>query len=242
MTAGPALFARYAAPPNLLGYCGPSDLELLQQLLAEPDPPVDELTHAARQFVGAFPYLELIGGSIGSDPLARRVVEAYWTGNGLLDGIDPLRWGNSLDERFRRRAGRGWDAVARSLPSGGVPNHAFHVFCVYPWVGLLRSEAADPALSILDRCRISWGEVVGVSGSNVEVRSRHLVWGAGRLELGTPELTPARRGPDPVAAGDVVSLHWDSVCERLTPRRAAALRSVHDRHLRIANAGLATAP
>lgn len=238
---GPELFARYAVPPNLLGYCGPHDVELLEQLVGDPAPPLDELAHAARLFDGAYPYLQLIGGSTRRDPLDRSVVEAYWTGNRLLDDIDPLVWLNTLDDRFRRRSGPHWAPVVNALPRGGVPNHAFHVFCVYPWVGLLRAGAGAPALDTLDRCRISWGEVVEVADTTVRVRSAPLEWTDGRLAVGAPAVTTVAPGADAVAIGDVVSLHWDTVCERLTPRRLAVLRRIHDRHLAIANSQLMAA-
>lgn len=235
---GPELFARYAVPPNVLGYCGPSDVELLKQLLDDRAPPGDELVHTARLFDGAYPYLQLIGGVAGKDPLDRSVVEAYWTGNRLLDTMDPQVWLNDLDDRFRHRAGKHWATLTGSLPGGGVPNHAFHVFCVYPWVGLLRTGAIAPALGTLDRCRISWGEVVGISDGAVQVRSSHLGWAGERLEPGPPLVTTVAPGPDPLTAGDVVSIHWETVCERLTRRRLAQLRRVHDRHLAIANTQL----
>lgn len=232
---GAELFARYAVPPNLLGYCGPQDRALLRDLVGDPDPPVDELAHTAMLFEGAYPYLELIAGSSGRRPLDRHVVDAYWIGNSLLAGLDPLTWSNAIDDRFRRRAGERWDAIAKSLPAGGLPNHAFHVFCVYPWVGLLGSGLVEPALGTLDRCRIAWGTVVAVAEHDVRVRSKHLQWTDGQLSLGDAALDTMARGPDPVNPGDVVSLHWDTVCERLTPGRLAALRTVHDRHLQVAN-------
>ena len=48
----------------------------------------------ARQFAGAWPYLEFIAGVSGiKDPLDRRVVEAYWLGNDLLERIDMKTFG-----------------------------------------------------------------------------------------------------------------------------------------------------
>jgi hypothetical protein len=228
-------FARYAVPPNLLGYCGPGEVQLLQEILDDDAPPLDELAHAARMFEGAFPYLELIGGLTGRDPFDEPVVEAYWLGSDLLESVDTLTWGNSVDDRFRGRAGTGWDPVRDSILARGVPTHAFHVFCVYPWVGLLRSGAAGPALTVLDRCRISWGEVVAVGDGAVEVRSARLVHADDGLRLGPPSVEAFSPGSTTVTPGDAVSLHWGTVCERLTTPRLYALRRYHDRHLAIAN-------
>ncbi|MGP8065881.1 MAG: DUF6390 family protein, partial [Acidimicrobiales bacterium] len=64
MTLGPILFARYAYPPNALGYCGPADHTALLGAASEGDD-LRELTHLASRFEGAWPYLELIAGCNG---------------------------------------------------------------------------------------------------------------------------------------------------------------------------------
>jgi hypothetical protein len=155
---GPAQFARFALPPNAYGYCGPADLALVADLVAARDVGTDEMRSVAQQFEGAWPYLQFIADTAGDDPLSSEVVEAYWIGNNLLRDIDLLAWGNSIEERFRPRAGGRWRVLSDGIV-GGVPNHAFHVFCVYPWVGLLRQGFADHALEVIDRCRIRWGTV-----------------------------------------------------------------------------------
>lgn len=241
--SGPYLFARYAYAPNLLGYCGPHDSALLEQLLDEASPPLSELASVATQFDGAYPYLELIAAAAGRDPLDRLVVEAYWTGNWLLRDVDTLLWGNSIDDRFRPRAGRDWRSVEQAILNGALPTHAFHVFCVYPWVGFLKNEAAGPALEVLDRCRISWGRVLATPNGEALVRSERLRCVDGWLEP-APAAVGRFRVPSGFGSldpGDMVSLHWDTVCERLGPERVAALRRNHDRHLALANEELRAA-
>jgi hypothetical protein len=41
-----------------------------------------------------------------------------------------------------------------------------------------------------------------------------------------------------LAAGDMVSLHWDWVCDRLTPAALHRLQHYFARHLKIANSGV----
>ena len=108
-TRGALQFARYAYPPNALGYCGPDAPDaLLEQVAAQV---VDgALCEAARGFEGAWPYLELIAHcNHGGDPLSPAVVEAYWVGNGLLDQVTVRELGDSCEQRFRPRVGAAWD-------------------------------------------------------------------------------------------------------------------------------------
>ena len=238
MTNGAVLFSRFAYPPNSLGYCGPADSGLLAELIAEGSAADLELRRTVEAFAGAWPYLELIAGCASLDPLDTDVIEAYWLGNDLLQDVDTLVWGNSLDDRFRRRAGSDWDRIVEGLNAGGVPNHAFHVFCAYPWVGLLRSGAVEQAMTVLDNCRIRWGEVIGRLEDRLLVESQPLVWNGEALELGEARVEHVRASIDTaqsVSVGDQVALHWDYVCQRLTPRQLASLRQMHSAHIALVN-------
>ncbi len=243
--AGAALFARYAYPPNELGYCGPDDASVL--LADDPAANEERIAEHARQFEGAWSYLEIIAAAAHiADPLDARVVEAYWIGNDLLDTVDPDALVAQLRERFGDQAGASW------VP--GHPHHGFHVFAVYPWVGLLRrGTGTDVALSVLEQCRIRWGEVLEVAGERVRVRARSLGLSDGRLELGEPgeqsaawsvagrSLLPTSGAQPPVAAGDHVAMHWDWVCDVLSPAQVAQLEARTADQLARTNAGLQVA-
>ncbi len=234
MIAGPLLFARYAFPPNERGLCGPSDNAALRGYTQAGQSGPD-LVRLAKGFAGAWPYLQLIATANGiADPLDARVVEAYWVGNSLLDSVRVADYGTFLDERFRARAGRGWESIAAAVPAGAVPHHSFHVFGVYPWIGLLREGRTQPSLHILDSCRIAWGRVV--TADPLVVERRPLTWDGRLLGLG-----PAV--PCQVAAGFVtglrpgewVSLHWECVCDRLSASQLQALRRYTALHVRLYN-------
>lgn len=245
MTAGPVLFARYAHPPHALGYCGPGrPSEMLAQAAYVDATGGDDrgLRHLAAGFEGAWPYLQLIAAANGvADPLDPRVVSAYWVGNRLLDQVPPAMLYDSMEDRFRARAGGAWGALGAVMSPAAAPHHNFHVFAVYPWVGLLRSgRLVDEPMKVLDRCRIRWGQVTAVEESQVFVLSRPLVYDGHHLSLGGPVLEVAARHPDGVGPvlepGDGVSLHWDWVCDRLDAPALAALQHYTDRALRVANA------
>jgi len=221
---GTLLFARYAYPPNELGYCGPDGAAALLRA----DEP-SEIARRARGFEGAWSYLEFIARAAGvADPLDAAVVEAYWIGSELLDRVESpalLAW---LGDRFAGQLGGTWRAAA----GRATAHHSFQVFEVYPWAAMLGRNGSDVAVSVLDRCRIRTGTVIGVMGEIATVRSHPLVWTGGRLAPGPaldevaswsanghsllPGLTP----------GDVVSLHWDWICDVITEEQRARIESL----------------
>mgnify|MGYP001812544057 CR=1 FL=1 len=230
-TTGPVRFARYAVPPNRRGYCGPDPAEFAE-LAAAGKAAGDELRHTAQAFEGAYPYLELLAAATPTkDPLDDAVVEAYWLGNQLLDRVDVASLGRSLDERFRRRAGRRWYRFEPAV-DGGCANHAFHVLVVSPWVGLMRQGVVDEPLEIVDRCRISWGRVRAVVGDRAVVDRPPLRWRGDRLQLHPSEPVEVS-SPIPLQPDDVVSIHWDTVCDVLSPQQLSALVLVTARQLQL---------
>jgi len=100
---GPQLFARYAFMPNRLTYCGGDDNRALFDYCLE-EVTDDGLRGLLRKFTGAMPYLRLIAECNAIlDPFDARVVEAYWLGNNLLQGVEARALYNSLRDRFGPR-------------------------------------------------------------------------------------------------------------------------------------------
>lgn len=237
--SGPELFARYAYPPNELGYCGPEDSG---GLLVRGNPEATaEIGRRARAFEGAWVYLELIAEAAGiSDPLDARVVEAYWLGSDLLDLIDSAWFLAALQDRFRGQTGGQWAGGVPDLEAAVAPHHAFHVFAIYPWVGLLRGDNDLPR-SILDQCRIRTGVVEAVRGESATVRTAQLTWDGRRLEIGRSCSIEARWSEAghaliaPVHEGDVVSVHWDWICDVVTPAQADTIQAYEARQLAVTN-------
>ncbi|BCB91897.1 DUF6390 family protein [Phytohabitans suffuscus] len=219
--SGAVLFARYAYPPNALGYCGPAGAGALLR----PDATA-EIERRARRFEGAWTYLRVIAESAGiADPLDPRVVEAYWVGNELLGKVDPARLVDRLLDRFGGQPGGTW----RQASGRAVAHHSFQVFEVYPWARLLRAGAGATAVEVLDRCRIRAGEVVRVDGPSATVRTRSLRWDGTALVAGPARESAARWCVDGMALideprpGALVALHFDWVCDELTGDQATRL-------------------
>jgi hypothetical protein len=240
MTAGPLLFARYAYPPNALGYCGADESRTLLEY-GDAGASDGGLAGLAQTFDGAWPYLELIAGANGiADPLDPRVVEAYWVGNDLLDRVRPGELARHVDDRFKGRIGRARENVVDAVAAGAVPHHCFHVFAVYPWLGLLRTGVVDEPLRVLDLCRTTAARVQSIDGEHALVLARPLLWDGAALLLGEPALRTVRwrdggLGFVEPRPGDHVSLHWDFVCDRLSPAQAATLDRTTRRALAAVN-------
>ncbi|MDP9388798.1 MAG: DUF6390 family protein [Actinomycetota bacterium] len=236
-SSGLLAFIRYAFMPNHLGYCGGNDAEVLFEHAAANRADV-RLAPLLAKFTGAFPYLRTIAAANGiADPFDRRVVDAYWLGNDLLEGVEAAALNRSLEERFGRQLqGRLRDEVLRKPPQGARPHHLFHVLDVYR-----RLESEEIGMAAMESCRISWGRVRTVENAALVVDRQPLVLRDGRLTLGPPAAERVLRTlsgqgfTDEVAEGDWVSIHWGWACEVLDERRLAGLRRWSEHHLRLAN-------
>jgi hypothetical protein len=243
MLPGPQLFLRYAFAPNHLGLCGGDDNSALFEYGVTGC--IDGgLINLARQFEGAYPYLQLIAqANAVEDPLDARVVEAYWIGNSLLDRVDMWTLGTSLTQRFKPRLNeREWRWLADKPLAGAKPHHSMHVLEVYPRIGLMRSGAVDALVHNIDRCCIRWGKVQEAAGANLIVQARPMVLERGKLALGPPRLESVTRWVDgrgfvdDLVAGEWVAIHWGWACDRLLPHQRANLERYTRRHIAICNA------
>nr|WP_225443046.1 DUF6390 family protein [Lolliginicoccus lacisalsi] len=249
---GAALFARYAYPPNALGYCGPPDTRQTVAHLGGGASGAGAAVSGvgerqateqwARSFDGAWPYLHAIAGGAGRAGLSDGrlgglldpdIVEAYWLGNPLLDNLDPHALLDQLRRDFAHQTGHILDGIHHACA-----HHTFHVLTVYPWTRLLGRGPA--ALDILQKCRIRWGTVTAVDSTSATISTQPLTYN-GQITLGNPtEETATWRGPGTTLAprprpGDQVALHWDWICSSLNATQLDALQHYTDVSLGIAN-------
>ncbi len=125
------------------------------------------------------------------------MVEAYWIGSPLLERVPAALLAGQLEDRFRRQVGPGITDLAALAVAGGRAHHNFHVFSVYPWVGLLRAGHVENPLRVLESCRIRWGTVTSVHKGHAEVSTQPLRWTGRELVLadaGTERVTLATAG------------------------------------------------
>ena len=176
-TRGWELFARYAFPPNELGYCGPPDASVL---LTGSGPA--EIGRHAAGFDGAWPYLEELAAAAGlDDALDAEVVRSYWLGGPLLDRVEASRMLHRLKSAMSGQP----TGLLDALDAHGqvLAHHSFHVMIVYPWVRFLDKGPETP-LRILQACRIRWGSVTSVDAEHAVIESAPLLFDGDRLYLG----------------------------------------------------------
>jgi uncharacterized protein DUF6390 len=233
---GPQLFARYAFMPNRLTYCGGDDNSALFQYCIEGV--TDQgLRQLLVRFTGAVPYLQLIAHSNNLvDAFDPRVVEAYWIGNELLEGVEARALYDSLRERFGKQLKAGdLELVLGKAPAGAHPHHCFHVLEVCPRNGWPQARAW------MDNCRVSWGWVVAANGASLTAQVSPLRVIGNDLVLGAPEPREVKaqidgRGMvDHAHPGDWVSIHWGWACQVLTPAQVKNLERWTRYHLQLAN-------
>ena len=171
------------------------------------------------------------------DPLDPKVVEAYRIGNELLERVDLRGFYTFVGDTFAPRIpDRLRKYVLGKVPQGAVPHHSFHVLDVS-----MRTGALQDNVESLNSCRISWGAVERLEGDLAVVRSRPLVLNNGVLTLGKLQERVASRsieGKDYLAdlkRGDLVTLHWNWVCDQISPTQARNLERMTRFHLGLAN-------
>src|SRR4029079_17400875 len=223
---GHTLFASFAYPPNELGYCGPADTTQA------------ELASRAKEFDGAWPYLQAIADAAGiADPLDEGVVRNYWVGGPLLDNVNPDELLGRLRSAFIGQVTGMLDDITAG---NALAHHSFHVFVVYPWVRFLDREPATP-VRVMQACRVRWGTVESVDDEHVVITSAPLTFTDGVVARGDAcqERVRWRRDgtsltPPPVP-GASVAAHWDWVCGTITDAERDALAVATERTLNLVN-------
>ena len=134
-----------------------------------------------------------------------------------------------------------WKWLESSAPAGAKPCHAFHVFDVFPKVGLMRTEQVSNVLQTMDSCRIRWGRVLEREGDQIVVNAIPLELVDGSLTFGPARVERVVGWRDglgfigDVQRDEVISIHWGWACDVLDADQLERLISWTRRQLAIAN-------
>ncbi|EQD78218.1 hypothetical protein B1B_00843, partial [mine drainage metagenome] len=233
---GIALASRFSIATNRLRYCGPAEAEPALYRAIVSGQGDAAARRALEGFEALWPYLQAIGAKHRLDPLDRKVVEAYWIGNELLDPFDREDFRKLLTALRRRGLPASIaERLAQNLPDEPIPHHMFHV--AFVGVGAVTGHVRT-TLANLDACRPAWATVLERrSGSlrtlrpSLQVEAGRLVWGPNM----TNEIAYDPRTIPDVEDGRSVVVHWSWPALVLTAAQLTALRDCTERSLRAAN-------
>lgn len=233
--------AKYAFSPNRLKYCGPDKNKDLFEYCAKThiDPGLGILL---KEFEVMYPYLKLIADENKiENPFSEKVVEAYWIGNELLNNVSMNKlYSHLVDEQQlkKRTSLKLLNKIIGRIPAGAKPNHAFHVFNVPFRTGKL---TIDHTLETMDKCRISWGKIKKIETNQLVIKSRPLLFKQNKFYLGNKLDIKVNykfgneqfiKNPK---IGDMVTIHWDWVCEIINKQQKDQLKAWTIHHINIAN-------
>lgn len=240
--SGLTLCARYAFMPNKLKYCGPSNERTIFDYAASGR--VDQgLVELLEKFETMYPYLKLIARANHiKDPFDKRVVEAYWLGNSLLNKVEMNNLYLSLldDHHLKKRLSAQFlKELVFKIPIGAKPHHAFHVLNIFIRTG---KDKIKHTLGTMQSCIITEGKIekldeskgsVIVDADSLAFENNKLVFVKKKRRVRYSFIS--QKLVDKLKIGDLVSLHWDFVCDRLTLNQAKRLKAWNQYHLNLAN-------
>lgn len=222
MTNGLNLCTRFAYPPNSLSLCGPNkknDLKWYSNNQKIDKGAIEIIT----SFSTLYPYLTFIAQANNiTDPFEKKVIEAYWLGNGLLENIKIkslaryLTDSLSLKKKVKKTK---LNRLLSKLPYGGFPNHAFHVLNIYKRTGNIDDNYT---LETMDACLINLGKVEKILPHGLIIKTKPLTFLKEKLVFGPAKKREIKfQGDkdllgDKILLGDYVSYHWGYFCNRLT--------------------------
>lgn len=216
--------ANYAFAPNFYKYCGPDKNQELKGYLQTKTSDAG-LKVLLNDFSALHPYLQLIAHNNGiADEFDDRVVEAYWLGNEMLDGVSMKGFFEHIKKRLPVKELRWFEA---KLQPGAKPNHQFHVF---NFINRTGHRQISHTVETMDQCRISWGRVL----PGGKVTTQKLVYRHGRLRL-VPAVKEYKNLTKEFKPSDLVTLHWGWVCEKISPQQVKKLTKYTNLALSLAN-------
>jgi len=228
--------ANYAFAPNFYQYCGPDKNKELSGYIRFKAAD-NGLKKMLLHFSAMHPDLKLIAheNSI-TDEFDNRVVEAYWLGNKLLNKVSLDCFYQHIKLRLPKKEMKWFEM---KLPAGAKPNHQFHVLNFVIRTG---HRQVQHTVETMDNCRISSGVIIDLADKfkkNLSclrqvVKTDRLVYRQGKLKL-VPAVKAFKNLVNDYKAGDLVTLHWGWICEKITPTQAKNLEFYTRLALRLAN-------
>lgn len=241
-TNGIIICCRYAYPPNSLSLCGPENKTGDLQYSSTNKISGQYTEDALRQFATLYPYLLMIAYENNiRDPFDRRVVEAYWLGNSLLEYIPKKSFAGHLRNTLslkKKMENKDLNKILEKLKYQSLPNHSFHVLNVYKRTGHLDIKHT---VETMDACIINWGQITEILPGHVKIKTQRLIQLNNRLTLEKNIIRKINMQDikdkigENLSIGDYISYHWGILCQKITPGQMSNLKYYTGMSLNLAN-------
>jgi len=211
------LAAKYSFMPNKLKYVEQGDAD---QIILDYCCGHRKNYKMARELIESMEsvniFLRLIAEKNNLNQLSKKVVEAYWIGNELLDNINGSDIKKALKKELKPEVAR---LLSKKVPGNALPHHSFHVFHINAVTG------APIFFSNIDNCRIHPAIVSDVSKSTLIVSYKPLVKFS-KIEQKQDVEKKINYNPKlsgNLAVGDIIAVHWNLAIDKLTPKQSQDL-------------------
>jgi hypothetical protein len=227
-----ALLCRYSLITNRLRYCGPKDAYKDFFLLLDGRKyDKEKIKKHFTRYEGLYVYLKYMADKLNKNWFDYAVVEAYWTGNSLLDKFndeDNQKIILGLTERgLPKKYG---DELIKKLPSGLNLSHSFNVL----FVGVGKTTGSVPTnLITMNKCILSIGEVVKIQKGSLMVAVNPLIFDRGLLTFGEKKIEHIEFDKKYLAPKikDKIAVHWDYACKVLTEEETKTLEKYTQKNI-----------
>ena len=223
----------YSIPPNRLGYCGPKESwKTLQEFISNPaEQKTQETRFILQNFNALYPYLQLIAEANALKPFSPQVIEAYWLGSPLLENISF----KSIQKTILSFQKHGLpsstaEKKASQLPESILSHHSMHVL----YINFI-SRKIPALVQNLSDCLIQWGKVQASLPEGILTKGIELFSESGQLKLKEKEKILQNPFGIGLEENDLVTVHWNSVVEKITKKRLKSLQKTTFNNLRVVN-------
>lgn len=230
--SGLSVAVAYGLVPNRLGYCGPQEAKKRKRLLdfLQGKASESEILPIMKQFEGAYYYYQLIARKNNiKNPFDKKVVEAYWIGNNLLEKVKVADLRKMAIKNFTKPGLLPLEVAkerAKLIPENSKPHHSFHVLSF----GTITGRIDLDSIKLKDICRVGWGRIIGFKDGNLNpkviVKYQPLIKDR-KIKLGkfiAMEIEWNKDVVPEIRINDQVSFHWGMLVQILAKRDIANLK------------------
>ncbi|MEI7604101.1 MAG: DUF6390 family protein [bacterium] len=215
--SGLKLCAYFAGKPNAMHYCGTdSAINSISDCIVSGN--CSSLREEYSHFKALYAYLKLYGEKFGLDYFDKKIIEAYWIGNELLEQFDRNDFFTLLDNLESNGAPKLFIYEQREkfekVNVRFIPHHAFNV--TFIGVGNV-TGSVEYNIENINNCLIRYGNISNIDDDKVTVNTyKYQIENTILIRKNCEEELGLNKTFFPyVKIGDSVAFHWKDLCNIL---------------------------